>query len=177
MNSPSISRVPDLPITSLDALTTEIHKPKWKTTKILSSTERLDLIGDGIQISLNKGLFIWRRASPVSGLARFTEILALHTFFVKKLIEFIWLGGLARLPRSRLAMPRSRQAGWKNSHIKHAIPVTGLKIIILRMSSSLIKNHLLYKIVSFSQNISKNSLISPQLINFPHYNDSIELKY
>ena len=85
-----------------------------------------------------KGLFIWRRASPVSGLARFTEILALHTFFVKKLIEFIWLGGLARLPRSRLAMPRSRQAGWKNSHIKHAIPVTGLKIIILRMSSSLI---------------------------------------
>ena len=128
-------------------------------------------------IIISKGLFIWRRASPVSGLARFTEILALHTFFVKKLIEFIWLGGLARLPRSRLAMPRSRQAGWKNSHIKHAIPVTGLKIIILRMSSSLIKNHLLYKIVSFSQNISKNSLISPQLINFPHYSDSIELKY
>ena len=54
MNSPSISRVPDLPITSLDALTTEIHKPKWKTTKILSSTGRLDLIGDGIQISLSK---------------------------------------------------------------------------------------------------------------------------
>ena len=54
MNSPSISRAPDLPITSSDALTTEIHKPKWKTTKILSSTGRLDLIGDGIQISLNK---------------------------------------------------------------------------------------------------------------------------
>jgi len=54
MNSPSISRAPDLPITSSDALTTEIHTPKWKTTKILSSTGRLDLIGDGIQISLNK---------------------------------------------------------------------------------------------------------------------------
>ena len=55
MNSPSISRAPDLPITSSDALTTEIHtEPEWKTTQILSSTGRLDLIGDGIQISLNK---------------------------------------------------------------------------------------------------------------------------
>ena len=66
-----------------------------------------------------KGLFIWRRASPVSGLARFTEILALHTFFVKKLIEFIWLGGLEKFSY-KTRHPGNRAENYHSAHVKFA---------------------------------------------------------
>ena len=48
MNSPSSSRAPDLPITSSDALTTEIHRPNRRQRKFCHQQEDLRLIGEGI---------------------------------------------------------------------------------------------------------------------------------
>ena len=73
--------------------------------------------------------------------------------------------------------PGNRAENYHSAHVKFADQKEPARSLTSVQCSLFSMFHLLYKIVSFSQNISKNSLISPQLINFPHYNDSIELKY
>ena len=66
-----------------------------------------------------------QRDSPVS------EISLCSYFCSKNYRAFIWTGGLARLPRSRLKEARSRLPGWKFLHIntrKRASPVAGMKV-------------------------------------------------
>ena len=80
-----------------------------------------------------KGLFIWRRVSPLTGLELFADISRHPKSQYKFWYLFIWEGGVARLARSHRSTGEISVGGMKISPYEHSIPAAETKMSTLLM--------------------------------------------